>query len=123
MMSIFKKVKFYNRSVIVWDQRNPSKSMATYKHQNAVEDISFNSDTTKLASASGDDTAIIYDQVNLKTHRVLEGHSSNVFKVSFNNTGTKLLTGSWDSTCKLWDVETGSELQTLKGNNLLFQFS
>ena len=37
--------------------------------------------------------------------------------VAFNTNGTILASGSCDMTIKLWDVETKTEIVTLKGHN------
>ena len=40
-----------------------------------------------------------------------------MFSVAFNTNGTILASGSYDRTIKLWNVETKTEIATLKGHS------
>ena len=47
----------------------------------------------------------------------LKGHSNYVNSVAFNSEGTLLASGSDDRTIKLWNVESRTEVATLKGHS------
>ena len=48
-------------------------------------------------------------------------HQNNVNSVVFNNDGTLLASGSSDTKIKLWNVESRTEIATLKGySNSIF---
>jgi dynein assembly factor with WDR repeat domains 1 len=58
----------------LWDLRNPSKSVHTFKgHSNEIMDVTFNLTGTKIASASTDNTVQLCDVKTLKTDYVLKG--------------------------------------------------
>ena len=44
-------------------------------------------------------------------------HNQSVYSVSFSPDGKTLVSGSADNTIKLWNVETGTEIRTLKGHD------
>ncbi len=71
-------------------------------------------------SRSGDNTARLWDlrQTGQELH-TLTGHTAPVTSVAFSPDGQTALTGSEDHTARLWDVETGQELLTLTGSDVV----
>jgi len=49
----------------------------------------------------------------------LENHDSDVYSVSFSPDGQILASASHDKTIKLWDVQTGKQITTLNGHDLV----
>ena len=47
----------------------------------------------------------------------MQGHNDWVNSVAFNHNGTLLASGSGDRTIKLWNLETKTEIATLRGHN------
>jgi WD40 repeat protein len=85
-------------------------------HTGGLPDIAYSPDSTKLATGSGDGTAIIWDAATGSILFTLRGHFSGIQSVSFNSNGTMLVTGSEDNTAKVWDVATSEEILTLPGS-------
>jgi WD40 repeat protein len=48
--------------------------------------------------------------------RRLEGHHAGVYCAACSPDGKRLVTGGFDNTVRLWDLESGSELLTLRGH-------
>jgi F-box/WD-40 domain protein MET30 len=53
---------------------------------------------------------------NTANTRILKGHQGGISSLQFCEAQNILITGSYDKTAKVWDLETGEELQTLKGH-------
>ena len=91
-------------------------------HALEVSSISFNHDSTRLASGSGDKTIKIWDGNATGTGATplatLSGHTERVTSVDYNHDGTRLASGSDDFTVKIWDgnatgkIENSSVLAT-----------
>ncbi|KAH6642109.1 vegetative incompatibility protein HET-E-1 [Boeremia exigua] len=86
-------------------------------HSDAVTSVAFSHDSTKLASASHDNTVKVWDASSGACLQTLEGHSSAVTSVAFSHDSTKLASASDDKTVKVWDASSGACLQTLKGHS------
>ena len=91
-------------------------------HTAEIVCLSFNPQSTLVATGSMDTTAKLWDihsgheVATLAVDHVitmflcdplLQGHSAEVICLSFNSVGESLLTGSFDHTVSIWDVATG----------------
>jgi WD40 repeat protein len=92
-------------------------------HSNAVRSVVFSHDSTRLASASDDNTVKMWDASTGACLQTLEGHSSTVTSVAFSHDSTRLASASGDRTVKMWDASTGACLQTLNVGKVLFHLS
>jgi WD40 repeat protein len=92
-------------------------SIPLFGHPSAsVNSVTFSHDSTRLASASDDNTIKIWDVSSGACLKTLEGHSNFVLSVAFSHNSTLLASASNDSTVKIWDAGSGKCLQTLEGN-------
>lgn len=54
-------------------------------------------------------------------YKTLQTHILPLTNVDFDRSGQKCITGSYDRTCRIWNVETGDEINVLKGHeNVVF---
>ncbi|NXU66469.1 DAW1 factor, partial [Horornis vulcanius] len=75
--------------------------------------LSFNPQSTLLATGSMDTTAKLWDLEKGEEVATLNGHSAEIIALSFNTTGDRIITGSFDHTVAVWDVGTGREQNLL----------
>ncbi|KAF2202261.1 WD40 repeat-like protein [Delitschia confertaspora ATCC 74209] len=85
-------------------------------HRGKVTSVAFSHGSTRLASASYDQTVKIWDTSSGDCLQTLEGHSNIVYSVAFSHDSSRLASASEDQTVKIWDLSNGNCLQTLKGN-------
>jgi WD40 repeat protein len=86
-------------------------------HSNAVRSVVFSHDSTRLASASDDNTVKMWDASTGACLQTLEGHSDWVRSVVFSHDSTRLASASGDNTVKMWDASSGACVQTLEGHS------
>ncbi|NXO34831.1 DAW1 factor, partial [Locustella ochotensis] len=78
-------------------------------HSAEIVCLSFNPQSTLLATGSMDTTAKLWDLEKGEEVTTLNGHSAEIIALSFNTTGDRIITGSFDHTVAVWDVGTGRE--------------
>ncbi|NXC83816.1 DAW1 factor, partial [Cercotrichas coryphoeus] len=76
-------------------------------HSAEIVCLSFNPQSTLLATGSMDTTAKLWDLEKGEEVATLNGHSAEIIALSFNTTGDRIITGSFDHTVAVWDVGTG----------------
>ena len=82
-------------------------------------------DGRHLASASGDGAVKLWDATRLDEKHGREAARRTLrarvpgpsLNVAFSPDGQRLATGGEENTVKIWDVQTGQELQTLRGHS------
>ncbi|NWU02877.1 DAW1 factor, partial [Urocynchramus pylzowi] len=82
-------------------------------HSAEIVCLSFNPQSTLLATGSMDTTAKLWDLEKGEEVATLNGHSAEIIALSFNTTGDRIITGSFDHTAAVWDVGTGREQNLL----------
>ncbi|KAH8592591.1 WD40-repeat-containing domain protein [Bisporella sp. PMI_857] len=90
-------------------------------HSSWVKSVAYSHDSTRLASASSDNTSRIWDANSGECLQTLEGHSGSVNSVAFSHDSTRLASASDDKTIKTWDASNGKCLQTLEGHGNFVQ--
>ncbi|RKL08560.1 Vegetative incompatibility protein HET-E-1 [Fusarium oxysporum] len=85
-------------------------------HRNYVNSVAFSHDSTRLASASNDNTIMIWDASSGTNFQTIEGHTSSISSVAFSHHSTQLASASDDKTIKIWDASSGVCLKTLEGH-------
>ena len=107
-------------------------------HTQSVNAVAFSPDNRWLASGGKDNVIKIWDLTNGNVLRTLYGHSSNINALAVSEDGQLLASGSGnvkddrdfgifikggvvggeDNTVRIWNVQTGRELQVLRGHEL-----
>ncbi|NXR58047.1 DAW1 factor, partial [Rhadina sibilatrix] len=82
-------------------------------HSAEIVCLSFNPQSTLLATGSMDTTAKLWDLEKGEEVATLNGHSAEIIALSFNTKGDRIITGSFDHTVAVWDVGTGREQNLL----------
>ncbi|NWX63861.1 DAW1 factor, partial [Promerops cafer] len=82
-------------------------------HSAEIVCLSFNPQSTLLATGSMDTTAKLWDLEKGEEVATLNGHSAEIIALSFNTIGDRIITGSFDHTVAVWDVGTGREQNIL----------
>src|SRR5262249_24539191 len=108
--------------VQVWDARNGQPVGTLGAHDREVQAVAFSRDDLHLASASGDGSVKVWawDPTRLDAVRKPEfechGRVPGVYlNVAFSPDG-RLVMGGEGYTVKVWDVQTGRELEPLRGH-------
>ena len=73
-------------------------------HEDSVSSAVFSPDGSRIATASGDNTARLWDAASGKEIAVLRGHVHDVSSAVFSPDGSRIATASHDGTARLWDV-------------------
>ncbi len=101
---------------IVWnlkasDDANLGQFLYTFSHDNIIESVAFNSDSSQLASSSLDSKAKIWDMRTGELLITLNGHQSFLNGVSFTNDDKRLITSSVDQTVRIWDISDDGQAE------------
>ncbi|KAK0129922.1 hypothetical protein ONS96_000465 [Cadophora gregata f. sp. sojae] len=76
-------------------------------HSNAIIDMSFTDDDSRLATASGDQSARVYDMQKQATIAIFGNHSASLKQIRWQpgaNNNNVLATSSRDGSIQLWDL-------------------
>src|SRR5262249_49185823 len=86
-------------------------------HLDTVSCVAFNTDGSKLVSASFDKTVGLWDVKEARFLHSFRGHSDFVYAVAFGPDGSWYVTASKDRTGRIIDTATGKGLFTLSGTD------
>jgi WD40 repeat protein/serine/threonine protein kinase len=110
-------------AVQVWDATTGGPVGTLGSHEREIRGVTFSPDGKRLASASGDGWVKLWDATCLgaKQEPTLPPLRARVpgpcLNVAFSPDSQRLATGGQGNTVKIWDVQTGKELQTLRGHS------
>ncbi len=85
-------------------------------HTERVFSAVFNPESTRIVTASGDNTARVWDVATGANLAELKGHTRWVHSAAYSPDGTRIVTASYDRTARVWDAATGASLAELKGH-------
>jgi WD40 repeat protein len=85
-------------------------------HTDGVRHAAWNSDDTRILTASWDGTTKVWNAQTGVEFFTLSGHTGGVYHAAWNSDDTRIVTASEDGTAKVWDAQTGVEILTLSGH-------
>jgi WD40 repeat protein/predicted Ser/Thr protein kinase len=94
-------------SARIWDAKSGEQLMVLSGHKGPVFRAAYNSEGSRIVTASGDTTARIWDAATGQTLAVLEGHKGPLATALFSPDGRRVLTAAADATARIWDAATG----------------
>jgi len=102
--------------ITLWDVADGKQIRTLKGHSTSVDNITFSSDGTRLASGSLE-TIILWNVADGRVISTLRGHTKRINNITFSPDGNLLASGSGDESVKLWNVADGQELITLRGHS------
>ncbi|KAF9190711.1 hypothetical protein BGZ50_009852 [Haplosporangium sp. Z 11] len=91
------------------DDAHPSETIQIHAHQNAIFDLCWSKDDTKIISVSGDQTARLHDVETKKCLGIFSGHTGSIKSVSMKYSDNNIFaTAARDGAVMIWDVRCSS---------------
>lgn len=101
----------------IWDIHTNAITHKVAIHKDAVLAVAFSpTENTRLASGSGDRSAMIYDLAAQETIRTFDQHDGHVWTVAYSSDGKILATGCSDAVVRIFDVTSGNLLRNLQSD-------
>jgi WD40 repeat protein len=97
--------------VIVWEVAT-GKTVARFRHDDAVRSVNFSPDGRSVVSGSVDDTVVVWD-VTAQRQLARMTHDADVFSVVFSPDGRYVASASDDGTARVWEASSGQEVAAL----------
>ena len=104
---------------IVWTVKN-GKKVNHFRHDDAIQDATFISNSNYLATTGMDNTARIWDISTGKEIFRLPHDEREVWTVESSPDGKYIATAGQDYTARVWEVATGQEIVRLQHNSPVF---
>ncbi len=97
----------------IYSQR-PYHVLATLDgHNQMIVSANYNTDGSRLLTASADNTIKVWDTATNTTLYTLRGHTDGVYQAAWDPAGKRIASIGGDQTLRLWDATTGASLITL----------
>ncbi len=85
-------------------------------HTRGVQGLSFNSDSTRLASGGWDNHIFVWDpEGGTQLTQILDAHESDVISLDYDTNGSKIVSAGLDKTIRVWDGDTGELIKKFGG--------
>ncbi|KAG0367089.1 hypothetical protein BGZ54_004434, partial [Gamsiella multidivaricata] len=95
------------------DGAHPEHTVQIQAHQNAIFDLRWTSDDTKIISVSGDQTARLHDVERKTCLSTFQGHHGSIKSVSMKHGDDNIFaTAARDGAVMIWDVRCSSTTST-----------
>lgn len=113
-----------DNTVRLWDIATGAELQRFTGHADAVWDVAFTQDGTRLASASADGTVRLWNIATGAELQRFTGNTADVRSLAISPDDQRLLSGSWrlntsgdriDARLHLWDIATGTEICQMVG--------
>ena len=104
------------RAITLWDTATGGRVGILEGHTVRVFDVQFSLDGSKLASASGDQTARLWDIAKLREAATMPERDYQKWAVAFSPDGKLLATGGLDGVLRFWDVASAREIRSIKAH-------
>jgi hypothetical protein len=86
-------------------------------HSDTVFGVSFNNDSTKLATCGADKFVKVFEIPSGKFLKAFEGHTHHVLDVGWKADGKLLASGGADNVIKIWNYEQGEQVRTINAHS------
>ncbi|GJJ73760.1 denticleless [Entomortierella parvispora] len=91
------------------DDSHPASTTQILAHQNAIFDLCWTRDDSKIVSVSGDQTARLHDVETKKCLGTFSGHSGSIKSISMKQSDDNIFaTAARDGNVMIWDVRCSS---------------
>ena len=102
--------------LLLWNASDGTLARRIEKpHGDAVLDLAFFLDGSRLASTAADRFAKVFNPATGELIRTFEGHTGHVLSATWSRNGLHLATGGADKVVKIWDFHAGSQVRTIEG--------
>jgi WD40 repeat protein len=106
-----------NLLVGAWALASQRSYRSFVAHRSLASSVTFNADSTLLATAGSDGPVKLWDTRTWVVKRTLAGHPGGAYCVAFSRKGKQLVvTGGSDAAVRVWDVKEDKEPLVLHGH-------
>ncbi len=93
-----------HEEIKIWDPTSGKEVRTLHGHTRPVTGLSFNAESTRLASSGADETVRIWNPTRSEALFVFRGHIGDVVTVSFRPDGKFVASGGVDETVRIWNA-------------------
>jgi len=117
----------WDNTVKIWDAETGDELMTLVGHKHGISDVAFSPDCARIISGCWDNSVKVWNAETGDEMMTINGHKGRVRSVAVSPDGKRIVSSCGDdtiqdsgenSTMKVWDAATGSELMTLRSNNI-----